>query len=78
MMKIYVWLSNITNAYHNDATLVVLASSLKEARKVALEKYPIDEDGYGNLETKFLTQEPDDVFEIDKPMVVAFNYGADD
>lgn len=34
-MKIFIWQGNkISTAYHDDGTLVVLANSVEEARKV--------------------------------------------
>ena len=72
-MKIYVWQDNITDAYHNDGTLVVLANSLEEAIKLALE----NNKDYASVNDNIKTEKPE-IYDLDKAQVIAFNYGGDD
>lgn len=81
-MKIFVWNGEITKAYHDDATLAVLANSVEEAREIVIKQMPLskkeDYSNYGNPDERFLTKEPDEVFDLDEPKIVAYNFGADD
>lgn len=94
-MKLFIWEGNgISDAYHDDGTLVVLAESAEHAREVVRAgkkvnvvptgPYRSTEYTYSTYESGFdgrdeaLDREPDRIVELHTPTVVAFNGGGYD
>lgn len=88
-MKIFIWEGNrISDAYHNDGTLVVLAQNAEQARALVIarspegDKYdrlPLYKDGpWWDGDMDALEREPDRVVELTEPAVIAFNGGGYD
>lgn len=84
-MKLYIWEGNgISDAYHDDGTLVVLAESPEQAREVAradAQGWPDRIDYADKVLARVdaaIDREPDRVVDIDTPTVVAFNGGGYD
>jgi hypothetical protein len=81
-VKLYIWEGNrISDAYHDDGTLVVLAHDPAEARTVARTSTDWS-DGTGPYADEgvraAIDREPDRTVDLDVPCVVSFNGGGYD
>lgn len=82
-MRLYIWEGNdISNAYHDDGTLVVLAESPEQARAItrahrAAHEADWDTPSWDGTD-EALDREPDRELVVDVPTLVAFNGGGYD
>jgi len=85
-LRLYVWEGEgISDAYHQDGTLVVLAESPEQAVEVVRQKEQAltdDENRWDqhlwDLKAERLDRPPDRVLTLDGPAFVAFNGGGYD
>lgn len=80
-MRIYIWEGDrISDAYHDDGTLVVLAETPEQARELVRAKRQAvrDDSDVWDGDDAALDREPDRIVELDRPTWVAFNGGGYD